>query len=219
MNKIAVFFCFQEGINLCNLGQSPHQLIYNLYNMIALTEIKGYAMVQFSYMMLKLYERGNFTLESELARKNFESQATEKLFAVKSILPHMKKTYWRCDPNQNNEGLTFLQIQLLQGHIENEVDMNDISTCRHSCSSYDVTEPKGCFKNLLCAKQDRCTGRLFDCQFYHADSWVCMSQDPHRRYDWIEYEDGRILGKKGECVSKFFNFYFPRFPEKIEKSI
>lgn len=28
------------------MGQSPHQLIYNLYNVIALTEIKGYAMIQ-----------------------------------------------------------------------------------------------------------------------------------------------------------------------------
>ena len=54
--------------------------------------------------------------------------------------------------------------------------MNDLSSCRHSCSAYDATEPKGCFKNLFCAKQENCAGRLFDCQFYHADAWVCMSQ-------------------------------------------
>ena len=39
----------------CTIRQSPHQLMYNLYNIIALTEIKGYAMLQFSYMMLKIY--------------------------------------------------------------------------------------------------------------------------------------------------------------------
>ena len=38
------------------MNQSPHQLVYNLYNIIALTEIKGYAMLQFSYMMLRIYE-------------------------------------------------------------------------------------------------------------------------------------------------------------------
>ena len=37
------------------MTESPHQLVYNLYNIIALTEIKGYAMLQFSYMMLKIY--------------------------------------------------------------------------------------------------------------------------------------------------------------------
>ena len=80
--------------------------------------------------------------------------------------------------------------------------MNDISTCRHSCTTYDVAEPKACYKNLLCAKQKRCEGRLFDCQFYHADAWVCMSSNPQRRYDWIEYEDGRVLGTKDQCVNK-----------------
>lgn len=39
------------------MTQSPHQLLYNLYNIIALTEIKGYAMLQFAYMMLKIYDK------------------------------------------------------------------------------------------------------------------------------------------------------------------
>ena len=51
----------QDGKHLCSLGQSPHQVIYNLYNVIALTEIKGYAMIQFSYMIMRLYGQGNFT--------------------------------------------------------------------------------------------------------------------------------------------------------------
>ena len=121
--------------------------------------------------------------------------------------------------------------------------MNDQKTCRHNCKTYDVAEPKNCYKNLQCAKQDGCKiplsgsltyilidftwvhfglitlwvsysitltykgsgykpGRLFDCQFYHADAWVCMSQEQSKRkYDWIEYEDGRILGKKDQCES------------------
>jgi len=97
------------------MGQSPHQLIYNLYNIIALTEIKGYAMVQFSYMMLKLYNRGNFTLESELARRSFEGQATDKLWAVKNVLPKMSQDYWRCDAERQREGQTYVRItNLLQ---------------------------------------------------------------------------------------------------------
>ena len=50
-------FQFQAGQHLCSMNQSPHQLVYNLYNIIALTEIKGYAMLQFSYMMLRIYEK------------------------------------------------------------------------------------------------------------------------------------------------------------------
>ena len=52
---------FQSGKHLCSMTQSPNQLLYNLYNIIALTEIKGYAMLQFSYMMLKIYDKVNLS--------------------------------------------------------------------------------------------------------------------------------------------------------------
>ena len=71
-------------------------------------------MTQFSYMMLRLYGRGNFTLESEMAKQNFESQAVEKLMAVKSILPNMDRMLWKCDPNVPNERLTFEKLTMLQ---------------------------------------------------------------------------------------------------------
>lgn len=43
----------------CNIQQSPQQVLFNLYNTITLAELKGYTMVQFSYMLLKLYKKGN----------------------------------------------------------------------------------------------------------------------------------------------------------------
>jgi predicted transcriptional regulator len=50
---------FQESrSNMCNLQQSPQQLLYNLYNSVAITELKGYAMMQFSWMLLRLYKKG-----------------------------------------------------------------------------------------------------------------------------------------------------------------
>ena len=54
---------------------------------------------------------------------------------------------------------------------------------------------------MFCSKQPQCNGRMFDCRFYNADSWVCMSNQANRKYDWIEYEDGTILGNKNQCVS------------------
>jgi hypothetical protein len=97
------------------MGQSPHQLMYNLYNVIALTEIKGFAMVQFAYMMLRLYNKGNFTLESELARRTFESQAMDKLLSMKKVLPKMSRDFWRCDADIQVEGDTYVRLtNLLQ---------------------------------------------------------------------------------------------------------
>ena len=43
---------------LCSFGLSPQQLIYVLYESIATTELKGYIMMQFSYMLLKTQGQG-----------------------------------------------------------------------------------------------------------------------------------------------------------------
>lgn len=48
----------EASSQICSEQQSPQQLLFNLYNAIALTEIKGYTMMQFSYMLLRLYING-----------------------------------------------------------------------------------------------------------------------------------------------------------------
>ncbi len=38
-----------------------------------------------------------------------------------------------------------------------------------------------CYKDLFCSIQPACeNGRLFDCQFYDADAWVCLSKSKTR---------------------------------------
>jgi len=196
----------KSGEHLCSMTQSPHQLLYNLYNIIALTEIKGYAMLQFSYMMLKIYGKGDFTVESEAAKKNFEDQAVEKMKSMLSVLPNMSTQYLKCDPIKHKQGETYLEVtKLLQGFIENEVDMNDRQSCQSECDAYTIAETKGCYQEQFCAQQPKCNGRLFDCQFFNADAWICMGENDEqaqRRYDWVEYEDGTLLGNKGTCKNK-----------------
>eukprot|EP00095_Tigriopus_kingsejongensis_P006035 maker-scaffold889_size84747-snap-gene-0.24 protein:Tk06035 transcript:maker-scaffold889_size84747-snap-gene-0.24-mRNA-1 annotation:"hypothetical protein L798_01615" len=201
---------FQPAQGLCSMEQSPHQLLYNLYNVIALTEIKGYAMLQFSYMMLQLYDKGNFTIESERVRKSFETQATNKVKAVQTILGGMNRTYWRCDPSTHREDQTFVRMtELLQGTIENEVDLNSKGSCRGTCEDFKDNSLSGCYKDRICTKQRRCTnGRLYECRFFDADANVCFSSAPGRRYDFVEYENGDVLGKAQRCS--------PSKQEKIE---
>jgi hypothetical protein len=97
-----------------------------------------------------------------MARKSFESQATEKLLAVKAILPHMSRNYWICDPKVHKDGQTFVRItNLLQGHIENEIDLNAQGSCRKTCEPYNFAKPQSCYKELFCAKQSPCNGKSF----------------------------------------------------------
>lgn len=82
----------------------------------------------------------------------------------------------------------------------NEVDLNQDNTCKESCSAYTNSQEKGCFGNQFCAQSRRCSsGRIYNCAFIEADSNICTSATPGRRYDWIEYKSGRVFGQKSQC--------------------
>ncbi|EDW78356.2 uncharacterized protein Dwil_GK16218 [Drosophila willistoni] len=187
---------------ICLPQQSAQQFIYSLYADIALTELKGYTMMEFSWMMLRVYGKGNYTQEAELMRQNYEKRTERTLKPLREVMRRADRIVWRCDPPKHKAAVTYDEItRLLQGYIENEVDLNTDETCRETCSFYQATRSEGCFKELFCARQPKCSGRLFDCQFVDSDMWVCPSaQNSTRRYEYVEYENGRVLGQRGQCV-------------------
>ncbi|XP_072948872.1 uncharacterized protein orion isoform X1 [Epargyreus clarus] len=191
----------EEHPDLCELQLSPHQLIYDMYNTISLTEIKGYAMMQFSWMLLRIYGKGNFTQEASLTRQRYADRSAKTAAAARDALVMARRDVYRCDPPIHKEGETYAQVtRLLQGYIENEVDMNSDQTCRENCGYYTLTQNHGCFKDQFCSNQAACTGRIIDCQYIDSDMWVCpASPSSKRRYEWIEYENGRTLGRVSSC--------------------
>ena len=59
--------------------------------------------------------QGDFTVESEAAKKNFEDQAVEKMKSMLSVLPNMSTQYLKCDPIKHKQGETYLEVtKLLQ---------------------------------------------------------------------------------------------------------
>ncbi|XP_016984536.1 uncharacterized protein LOC108048421 isoform X2 [Drosophila rhopaloa] len=187
---------------ICNTMQSAQQFVYSLYADIALTELKAYTMMEFSWMMLRVYGKGNYTQEAELMRSDYEKRTERTLKLLKDVMLRADRIVYRCDPGKHVQGVTYDQVtRLLQGYIENEVDLNNEETCRETCSFYQSTRSEGCFKELYCARQPRCMGRLYNCQFVDSDMWVCPSpQNSTRRYEFIEYENGRVLGQRGKCT-------------------
>lgn len=189
---------------ICALSKSPHQLVYDFYSLLALTDAKGYVMMQFSWMLLRLYGKGNFTFESDMARADFENRVIEKTRAARSILSQLPSWLWKCDTPKSEqlENETFIQFtEVLQGYIVNEVDLNQDNTCKESCVAYTNSQEKSCFGvNQFCSQSRRCSkGRIYNCAFVEADSRVCTSNAPGRRYDWVEYKSGRLHGHKSQC--------------------
>ncbi|XP_059061469.1 uncharacterized protein LOC131854371 [Achroia grisella] len=192
---------FQRS-KLCEMQMSPHQLIYDVYNTLALAEVKAYAMIQFSWMLKKNYETGNITLETRMARQKSEQRATETADAARIALAQAKIELYRCDPKKHKSGKTYEEVtRLLQGYIENEVDMNKEKSCHNQCSSYVMAKSYGCFKDKFCGRQPRCNGNIYECQFVESDMSVCTSSSrSNRRYEWIKYVNGHNLGRDSNCT-------------------
>ncbi|KAB0793606.1 hypothetical protein PPYR_13226 [Photinus pyralis] len=190
-----------QGDMLCSTNQSAQQMLYNLYNTIELTELKGYMMMQFSYMLLKLYNQGNYTKEAQLMRDRYEERTVQSVQAVKKAMERSSREFWKCDPPKHIPGDTYIEVtQLLQGYVQNEVDLNPKGTCSETCAEYTYTKSHSCYKNLYCRQQRRCNGKIINCRYIDSDMWVCPADSvTNRRYEYIEYENGRVLGRKQGC--------------------
>ncbi|XP_018572021.1 uncharacterized protein LOC108911536 isoform X2 [Anoplophora glabripennis] len=195
--------------------QSPQQVFFNLYNAISLAQLKGYIMVQFSYLAQRLVKKENYTHDSLIARKQFEKLSSDMAEILVSAMTIMPRTLWRCDPKQHIKGSTYDELTaLLQGHIENEVDMNFKGTCTENCGAYSLSRSYGCYdsESMYCKKRKLCKGKIIGCKFVESQMTACFSpSSSSRRYQYIQYKSGKVLGKKMYCQGKSVNSWFRWF--------
>lgn len=190
---------------ICSFGLSAQQVLYQLYNAISITELKGYSMMQFSWMLLKTYGKGNFTTEAKLMRRRFEDRTNRTQNLLQKVMNQSSLEYWRCDPDhgKHKEGETYVQLtRLLQGYVENEVDMNTDNTCKENCAYYNWgVRQEQCYKDLYCSKQTKCAGKMYSCEYVDSDMWICpAASSSNRRYEYIKYENGMTLGQEKHCT-------------------
>lgn len=121
-----------------------------------------------------IYVKGNFTQEAELMRSDYEKRVERTLKLLREVMRRADRIVWRCDPPKYLKGENYDEVtRLLQGFVENEVDMNDEETCRENCGFYQSTKSQGCFKDLYCSRQPRCSGKLYHCTYIDSDMWIC----------------------------------------------
>ncbi|KAG5894131.1 hypothetical protein JTB14_004069 [Gonioctena quinquepunctata] len=192
--------------NCRNPYQPQQQVFYNLYNTIALADLKGYIMVQFAYMAQRFYKKGNNTELSLMARKQYELRSNTTTSTMRGAMEVTNGRLWRCDPKYHQQGITNDQVtRLLQGHIQNEVDLNSKRTCTDTCGIYGFTKSYGCYDSdsEYCKKRKPCHGNLINCRFVESHMTACISPPSSpRRYEYIKYNSGRIMGEMASCNNR-----------------
>lgn len=194
----------KDNDQMCSVYRSQQQFAYDLYTKITLVEIKAFIMMEYSYMTLRNLGKGNFTQELGLMRTKYETRMQHSQSLAKSVMERSSRVYWRCDPKpwQFGLGKSYDHVsRLLQGYVENEINLNSKESCYETCEDYQDVPVTVCNGDQLCQKQPKCSGRLYSCRFIEADMTVCHSNsttDPLRRYDIINFDDGRVLGNDGQ---------------------
>lgn len=137
-------------------------------------------MMQFSWMLRQIIENKNFTEEAAKQRQEYEARNSKVINLIPKIMSISPRISWTCDPKEQVKGVTYDEVtRLLQGYIENEVNLNTENTCKQSCDFYEVANVT-CTNDkekevLFCQRQKLCKGTILDCQFVEADMGVCLS--------------------------------------------
>uniref|UniRef100_A0A6P4EGJ5 Uncharacterized protein LOC108039809 n=1 Tax=Drosophila rhopaloa TaxID=1041015 RepID=A0A6P4EGJ5_DRORH len=152
-------------------------------------------------MILRKFGQGGSIEQEERSRDAYMRRVPSTLSRIKDLMNGADRSVWRCDPSNHKVGVTYEEVtRLLQGYIENEVDLNRDGSCSRDCAFYKSTKSEGCTDKKFCSEQPKCSGGVYDCRFVESDMKVCQAaKNSNRRYEFIQYESGRVLGNGGSC--------------------
>ena len=110
------------------------------------SSLPSYRARYYHYVPAFVSSVGSFTVEARLTAETYEQMSFEVASEAQEVIKDLSNTFWRCDPAKHEEGKTFEQVtELLQGYMENEVDLNRDGTCNNNCAYYQHAKREGCY--------------------------------------------------------------------------
>ncbi|XP_037049805.1 uncharacterized protein LOC119084060 isoform X2 [Bradysia coprophila] len=194
------------------LTESTNQKLYEYYVDISAAQLKAYSLVQLSYMFLTVYNQNNSVMLAENLRMRFNERTILTQQRVIDLMDQSGRETWNCDQEPNEyryKGVTNQVTRLMQGYVDNEVNLNPVNDCKKKCNDYTLTKNYQCYNGSLCdpAREDpfikKCNGNVVNCQFIEGDMKICPSiVDRSRSYNYITLSSGMTLGKAGSCEAE-----------------
>ncbi|XP_034653970.1 uncharacterized protein LOC117892088 [Drosophila subobscura] len=127
---------------MCVAKHSAQQFAFQLFTKAALTELKAYSIMEFSWMTQRDLGQGNFTQEIALMRQNYQRRMNASVRVLSQVMAGSGRVYWRCDPGKKKHvsGETYDRVtRLLQGYVENEANLGEDQSCWGTCGDYQET--------------------------------------------------------------------------------
>ncbi|XP_034935116.1 uncharacterized protein [Chelonus insularis] len=210
--------------DVCNPAFSFQERLYEIFNIVSLTEIRAFMMTLFAYDYLASTTNESYAKEVKKAQAKFVLRMEEYILTVRNKMTTVSRVIFPCDPPAWIRGETFVELEgLMTGYLMNEAQAYSDGTCSNSCSDIDATQTYGCFtwavstggvgvystsqKFKYCPRRE-CLGRAYYCGSIGDSVEVCeYPGNSLRRYKYISGKSGSPTygSKDGGCSGEGLN--------------
>ncbi|XP_063904366.1 uncharacterized protein LOC135123538 isoform X2 [Zophobas morio] len=190
------------GDSVCKGKQSTAQIIHSFMNELLIINLKGYIVTYTSYMIKKLCKIGDFNMELQDLREEFQRRTNNLVATIKPYMERASSALWRCDPQNHVKDETYIEVtNFLHGIILNKVNLDPNERCSEECDVFTYTTKYQCHDNKWCKHQTTCP-KIINCLYIDSSMEVCRSEGmfkTNRRYDYVKFGNGRHFGKRKSC--------------------
>ncbi|CAD6231509.1 GSCOCG00001445001-RA-CDS, partial [Cotesia congregata] len=123
----------------CGMVKSSQQQLYDLYETVVLTEIKGFTMAGYSYGLLSIYRNSTFKSEVIKMRNQLVIRCSQYLSSIGQALVGISRDFFNCDPPEHVEGETYSTLDTFSRVIIHEYMMTPWVNCGYSCETLDTS--------------------------------------------------------------------------------
>ncbi|XP_044594142.1 uncharacterized protein LOC123271794 [Cotesia glomerata] len=193
-----------EEAERCNQFKTAQQHLYDIYETVIITEIKGYTMSAYAYGMLAIYHNSSFTTEIDRATYRTLQRCSQYLSSVYSALETLGREIFLCDPPEHIRGETHVELNSIRRIITHENMM--IDTCHYRCADLG----QRAYRQAFDYKMDNgdkyywnpnqpCLGYMYNCNNLDSITFCEMPAESNQRYTWMETAQGVMYGYKDSC--------------------
>ncbi|XP_011302084.1 uncharacterized protein [Fopius arisanus] len=189
----------EYALDVCGTGAPPQQRLVELFDIIIETEMRGFALLGFGYMMKSYMENTSYIGDVRRAEGKLETRAAEYVLLLKSSMSKATTQFRNCDPLEGNErGVTFIEFEkFLQAFITQEGVFRVDHRCPATCGNYGSYTRSfyGC-RGFECTESPTsCFGWLVNCRSMKYLASACEYDGTEvRRYKWFKDGDGKVQG-------------------------
>ncbi|KAH0558223.1 uncharacterized protein LOC123271530 [Cotesia glomerata] len=187
----------------CGMIKSPQQQLYDLYETVVLTEIKGFTMAGYSYGLLSIYQNSTFKSEVTKLRNQLVIRCSQYLSSIGQALVGISRDFFNCDPPEHVEGETYSILDSFSRVIIHEYMMTPWKDCSRSCETLDTSTYYRYYttdKDIWFPRQ-QCQGYMSNCMSLGQATFCEFYTPSPIRYSWIESSSQKNFGTKDQCLN------------------